>query len=75
MPDIPQDSWAATTFLPVILTLGGVFLLFGLMNRQGGGANSKAMNFGKSRARPVSYTHLDVYKRQVYHSYLTVAWI
>ncbi len=22
MPDIPQDSWAATTFLPVILTLG-----------------------------------------------------
>ena len=51
MPDIPQDSWAATTFLPVILTLGGVFLLFGLMNRQGGGANSKAMNFGKSRAR------------------------
>ena len=26
-------------------------MLFGLMNRQGGGANSKAMNFGKSRAR------------------------
>ena len=51
MPDIPQDSWAATTFLPVILTLGGVFLLFGLMNRQGGGANSKAMNFGKSRPK------------------------
>ena len=51
MPDIPQDSWAATTFLPVILTLVGVFLIFGLMNRQGGGANSKAMNFGKSRAR------------------------
>lgn len=51
MPDIPQDSWAATTFLPVILTLVGVFLIFGLMNRQGGGANSKAMNFGKSRAK------------------------
>ena len=51
MPDIPQDSWAATTFLPVLLTLVGVFLIFGLMNRQGGGANSKAMNFGKSRAR------------------------
>ena len=51
MPDIPQDSWAATTFLPVILTLLGVFLIFGLMNRQGGGANTKAMNFGKSRAR------------------------
>lgn len=51
MPDIPQDNWAATTFLPVILTLVGVFLIFGLMNRQGGGANSKAMNFGKSRAK------------------------
>ena len=51
MPDIPQDSWAATTFLPVILTLVGVFLIFGLMNHQGGGANSKAMNFGKSRAK------------------------
>ena len=51
MPDIPQDSWAATTFLPVILTLVGVFLIFGLMNRQGGGANSKAMNFGKSRTK------------------------
>lgn len=51
MPDIPQDSWAATTFLPVILTLVGVFLIFGLMNRQGGGANSKARNFGKSRAK------------------------
>ena len=28
-----------------------MFLIFGLMNRQGGGANSKAMNFGKSRAK------------------------
>lgn len=37
MPDIPQDSWAATTFLPVILTLVGVFLIFGLMNRQAAG--------------------------------------
>ena len=26
MPDIPQDSWAATTFLPVILTLGDISL-------------------------------------------------
>ncbi len=51
MPDIPQDNWLATAVLPVVLTLAGIFLLFSLMNRQGGGANAKAMNFGKSRAR------------------------
>lgn len=51
MPDVPQDSWFATTIVPVLLVLGGVLLIFLLMNRQGGGANAKAMNFGKSRAR------------------------
>ncbi|BCZ28899.1 ATP-dependent zinc metalloprotease FtsH [[Clostridium] scindens] len=51
MPDVPQDSWFATTIVPMLLVLGGVLLIFLLMNRQGGGANAKAMNFGKSRAR------------------------
>lgn len=51
MPDVPQDSWLATTIVPMLLVLGGVLLIFLLMNRQGGGANAKAMNFGKSRAR------------------------
>lgn len=51
MPDVPQDSWFATTIVPMLLVLGGVLLIFLLMNRQGGGANTKAMNFGKSRAR------------------------
>ena len=38
--------------LPLVLTVGVVLLLFVLMNRQaGGGANAKAMSFGKSRAR------------------------
>ena len=37
--------------MPVLLTLLGVMLLFAFMNRQSGGANAKAMNFGKSRAR------------------------
>ena len=31
--------------------MGGVFLIFALMNRQGAGANTKAMSFGKSRAK------------------------
>lgn len=51
MPDVPQDSWFTTTIVPTLLMLGGVLLIFLLMNRQGGGANAKAMNFGKSRAR------------------------
>lgn len=51
MTDVPQESWFATTIVPTLLMLGGVLLLFMFMNRQGGGANAKAMNFGKSRAR------------------------
>ena len=51
MPDVPQDNWFVTTIVPVLLTVAGIFLIFMIMNRQGGGAGSKAMNFGKSRAR------------------------
>lgn len=52
MGNVPQDSWIGSTLLPMLLMMGGVFLVFSLMNRQGGGgANAKAMNFGKSRAR------------------------
>ena len=51
MPDVPEDNWMMTTLLPVLLMMGGVFLIFALMNRQGAGANTKAMSFGKSRAK------------------------
>lgn len=51
LPDVPQDSWIATTMVPMLMMLGGVLIIFFLMNRQGGGANAKAMSFGKSRAR------------------------
>ena len=51
MSDVPRDNWFATTIFPVLLTMAGFFLIFMMMNRQGGGANSKAMRFGKSRAR------------------------
>ena len=50
--DMPKPSVFTTVVLPLVLTVGGVLLLFVLMNRQaGGGANAKAMSFGKSRAR------------------------
>lgn len=51
MPNVPEDTWITTILMPLLITLAGVLLLFVLMNRQGGGANAKAMNFGKSRAR------------------------
>lgn len=48
--DVPQDSWFANTLIPVLLMLGVFVFMFMMMGRQGG-ANSKAMNFGKSRAK------------------------
>lgn len=51
LPNVPQDNWFTTTILPVLLMMAGVFFLFSMMNRQGGGANAKAMSFGKSRAK------------------------
>ncbi len=51
MLNVPEDSWLTTILTPLVITLLGVTLIFMFMNRQGGGANNKAMNFGKSRAR------------------------
>lgn len=48
---IPQDSVLSTTVLPVVLMLVGFMFITMMMNRQSGGANAKAMNFGKRRAR------------------------
>lgn len=48
---IPQDSVLSTTVLPVVLMLVGFMFITMMMNRQSGGANAKAMNFGKNRAR------------------------
>ena len=48
---VPQESVLSSVLLPVLITMGGIALIFFLMNRQGGGANAKAMNFGKSRAK------------------------
>ncbi len=49
---VQEDTIFTTVVVPVLITMAGVLLIFMLMNRQGGGgANAKAMNFGKSRAR------------------------
>ncbi len=51
--DVKRESWILTTLIPIlILAAAGVFL-FMMINAQqmNGGANSKMMNFGRSRAR------------------------
>ncbi len=60
LSDVPKDSMLTTVVVPMLITLGGVFLIFFLMNRQSGGANSKAMNFGKSRARMSTQNEIKV---------------
>lgn len=57
---VPEESVFATVLLPLLITMGGIFLIFFLMNRQGGGANAKAMNFGKSRARMTNKSEMKV---------------
>ena len=48
--DVPEESWLMTTLVPTLLILGGIAVLFMLMNRPTG-ANAKAMNFGRNRAK------------------------
>ena len=60
MSAIPEDSMLTTVLLPLMITLAAVFLLFFLMNRQSGGTNAKAMNFGKSRARMAGQNEIKV---------------
>ncbi len=61
--DVPQDGWMKT-LLPMLIVVAAVFILFMMMmNAQAGangGANSKMMNFGKSRAKMTSQDKLTV---------------
>ena len=49
--NVAENKWIREIVLPTALCLAAVMLLFFMMNRQGGGANAKAMNFGRNRAR------------------------
>ena len=51
--DVPGDNIFLTSILPALITVGGVFLIFMMMNAQNAQMNggNKMMNFGKSRAR------------------------
>ena len=60
LEDVPKESIIMSAVLPSLITLCGIFFLFMLMNRQSGGTNSKAMNFGKSRARMSTQNEIKV---------------
>ncbi len=45
------ESIFTSLILPIGLSVLAVFIVFSILNGQGGGSNSKMMNFGKSRAR------------------------
>ena len=60
LEDVPKEFIIMSAVLPSLITLCGIFLLFMLMNRQNGGTNSKAMNFGKSRARMSTQNEIKV---------------
>ena len=65
LSDVPKDSMLTTVVVPMLITLGGVFLIFFLMSRQNGGGNSKEMNFGKSRAKMSTKNEIKVTFRDV----------
>ena len=65
LSDVPKDSMLTTVVVPMLITLGGVFLIFFLMSRQNGGGNSKAMNSGKSRAKMSTKNEIKVTFRDV----------
>lgn len=47
---VPEESVFLNTWLPIILMTGVIVVLFIFMSRQGG-ANAKAMSFGRNRAK------------------------
>lgn len=51
--DVPGDNIFLTSILPALITVGGVLLIFMMMNAKNAQMNggNKMMNFGKSRAR------------------------
>ena len=51
--DVPEDSVFLTSVLPTLIMVGAIIFLFMMMNRPTG-ANAKAMNFGRNRAKMIN---------------------
>jgi len=50
MLPVPEDSWVLNVLLPTLIIGGAIIVVFLIMSRPTG-ANAKAMNFGKNRAK------------------------
>ena len=50
MLPVPEDSWVLNVLIPTLLIAGAIIVVFLIMSRPTG-ANAKAMNFGKNRAK------------------------
>ena len=37
LEDVPEENWMVTSLLPSVIMIGGILLLFYMMNRQNGG--------------------------------------
>lgn len=62
LSDVERSNNMLSTWIPIILTIGiFLFVLFFIQSRMGG-ANSKMMDFGKSRARRVVNVNVDFSK-------------
>lgn len=48
---VEQDSWFLNNMLPLLICVVVMIFLMTILSGGGGGANSKMMNFGKSRAK------------------------
>ena len=51
--DVPEDSVFLTSVLPTLIMVGALIFVFMMMNRPTG-ANAKAMNFGRNRAKMIN---------------------
>ena len=51
--EVPEDSIFLTSILPALITAAALVFIFLMMNRPTG-ANAKAMNFGRSRAKMIN---------------------
>lgn len=65
--NVEKEDVLFSIIVPVVLIIGGMFLLFMIMNSQasGGGSGNKVMNFGKSRAKMMDNSHKSVMFKDV----------
>ena len=64
MEDVPRGNGLSMVLIPTALSMGTILFMFAIINKQNG-ANAKAMNFGKSRAKMSSETENKVTFAQV----------